>query len=354
MIQSQRATRRGLLAAGLGMVATGLPSWDTEASKKHTKRKKKKNNQGPGQHERQRQDEQRRRGEQRSQDEPQSMMTTGETLAPTATLAIGPGWTHVVGGGGSILFYNKSTGAGLAGTLDGRGFTPVEEYRDFAKGYEVIVGTSRGSVLLLKNPQLYSTGLGATGTLRNGRWTFLNTYRDFAPWTHGAAAGDSVFLYSSTGRGASGTLIDGAWSFYREYGNFYRDYRRIVASDDSLMFHLSRSSSSAKVGTLKDGVWTFTNNYPDFVNGQLVDVNGCSVGAGDTLLLTYWGWSNMDSFAGRLVDGAWRLDHTYRGFAEWSHAIQAGNGFVLLYDRWSGLAAWGTLGGGAWAYYGTT
>jgi len=40
---------------------------------------------------------------------------------------------------------------------------------------------------------------------------------------------------------------------------------------------------------------------------------------------------------GRLTNGAW----SYDDFAPWTHAASAGNGFILLYNTISGLAAWG-------------
>jgi hypothetical protein len=57
-----------------------------------------------------------------------------------------------------------------------------------------------------------------------------------------------------------------------------------------------------------------------------------------------------------LENGVWQLDHIYQGFAEWTHAAHAGNGFILLYYNhgYDALAAWGTLAGGEWEYYGTT
>lgn len=346
MIRGRRATRRGLLVAGLGLAATVLPLRDAEASKKRNKRKK---NKEQGQDERQRQDEQ------RGQDEPQRSPAPEATLAPMTTSAIGGGWTHVVGGGGSILFYNKHTGSALTGTLDGRGFTPVEEYSDFARGYEVIVGTPRGSVLFLRKAQPYEAdGPAMAGTLRDGRWTVVNRYTGFAPWTDGEAAGDSVFLYNrEKGHGASGTLVDGAWSYYQQYRNFHPDFTHMTATDDSLLFH-QFNSRNAKAGTLKNGVWSFTNNYSDIGNAPHVIDYHVSVGAGDTILLL--GYTSLNGVVGRLVDGVWRLDHNYPGFNYWTHAAHAGNGFVLLYDpdEYRSLAAWGALGGGEWRYYGTT
>jgi hypothetical protein len=269
--------------------------------------------------------------------------------------AIGTDWTHVVGGGGSILFYNARTGAGLAGTLDGRGFTPVEEYNDFAKGYEVVVGTPRGSVLFLRNARLYEAyGLAAAGTLLNGRWTFLNQYRDFAPWTDAAASTDSLFLYNRTeALGASGTLVDGAWTYVKEYRNFYPDYTHFAASDDSLLFYRYNSGASAKAGTLQNGVWTFANSYEQSDDAWPFN-HQVAVGAGDTLLFLKHQHDDADGFVGRLSNGAWQFAHMYIDFAPWTHAAHAGNGFVLLYRMADGLAAWGTLGGGEWEYYGTT
>jgi hypothetical protein len=188
----------------------------------------------------------------------------------------------------------------------------------------------------------------------NGRWTYLNKYTGFAPWTDGEAAGDSVFLYNrEEGHGASGTLVDGAWSYYQEYRNFHPDFTHLAATDDSLLFH-QFNSRNAKAGTLENGIWSFANNYDDIGNAPHVIDYHVSVGAGDTILLL--GWSGLNGVVGRLVDGAWRLDHNYPGFNYWTHAAHAGNGFVLLYDNdlYRSLAAWGTLGGGEWQYYGTT
>ena len=91
--------------------------------------------------------------------------------------ATSPGWTHLVGGGGGLLFYNASTGAGLSGTLDGSGWHPVTTYADFATGFTVLVGTPSGSLLLLQP----SSGLGAAGTLVNGQWSFLSQWPVVVP-----------------------------------------------------------------------------------------------------------------------------------------------------------------------------
>ena len=282
-------------------------------------------------------------------------------IAAAQAGAIGAGWTHVVGGGGSILFYNKNTGEAMTGTLGGSGFTQVEYYSGiirFAKGYKVMVGTPSGSMLFVR-----PSGNGVAGTLVNGVWTLRNEYRGFAPWDVGGATRDSVFLFNwDTRQGASGTLVDGAWTYYKRYRNSFQfDYTRIGATDDSLVFYRACSRQPAKSGTLENGVWSlvYPFHFEEFntVGGQFLCYQA-EVGAGDTLLVLsstpQQGETGYHGVVGRLVDGAWRVDHDYVGFGLWRHAAHAGNGFVLLYDKESGLAAYGTLGGGEWSYYGTT
>lgn len=310
-------TRRGLLATGVALSVAGLSNAHGEAKKRRNRRKSRR-----------------------------KRNTTGEEGR-----VIGPDWTHVVGGNGSILFYNRRTGAGLVGTLDGRGFTAVEQHADFAPGYNLVAGTPRGSVLFLRNQD----GLGAAGTLQNGRWSFLNQYSGFATWDNAAASADTLFLYSRTrnGHGASGTLVGGAWHYLREYNDFYMDYTYFAATDDSMLFYQRNAPTKDSItGTLEGGYFTFAHSYNDIGNLPYVVDYHVAVGAGDTLLLL--GFTNLNGATGHLVDGAWRFDHNYPGFAYWTHAAHAGNGFVLLYDEATGNAAWGTLGNGAWTYYGTT
>jgi hypothetical protein len=269
-------------------------------------------------------------------------------------------WKDVVGGGGSILFYDARRGNVVTGTLDGRGFTPVEEYTGataFRKGYNVVVGTPGGSVLFVRSPHRHERhGFGIAGTLLDGRWILRNEYAGFADWTNGAATRDSVFLFNRyTGLGASGTLVDGAWTYYKRYRN-WTPYSHLVATDDSLLLFKFNSRRPAMAGTLENGLWSYANSYADIGNAPDEMNYRLAVGAGDTLLLL----KNhpLDGVAGRLVDGAWHLDHTYpsgpTGFHRWTHAAHAGNGFVLLYDDDGEFASYGTLSGGAWSYYGTT
>ena len=159
--------------------------------------------------------------------------------------AIGTGWTHLGGGGGSLLCYNADSGAGLSGTLDGAGFTPVQEYSDFSPGYQVLVGTPAGSLLL--EPL---SGLGAAGTLADDSWAFLNEYHDFAPWTHAAAASDSVLLYNrSSGLGAGGTLRDGAWSYDNRYDDFAA-FSHVASAGNGYVLFYDTDSGLAAWGTL--------------------------------------------------------------------------------------------------------
>lgn len=324
MPSHQRPTRRGLVVAGLALVPGGLLAGNVEARK----RKRRRKNKNKDKHEQ-------RQGE------------VTNTLAVAS--AIGNDWTHV--GGSSILFYDRNTGDGLAGTLDGLGFTPVEASKGFATGYDLVVGTPRGSVLFLRN----SDGMGAAGTLLNGRWSFLNEYHGFAPWTNAAASADTLFLYHLTrGQGASGTLVNGAWTYYGQYRSMERDYTHFSATDDSLLFYKFNSRASAKAGTLKNGVWTFANSYPDIGNLPYVVDYHMAVGAVDTLL--FQGFTGLNFVIGTLANGAWSLKHKYPDAGYWTHAAHAGNGFILLYTGggFDAPTAWGTLIGGNWSYYGTT
>ena len=171
------------------------------------------------------------------------------------------------------------------------------------------------------------------------------------------ASADTLFLYHRNRvQGASGTLVDGAWTYYRQYRGLalYPGFSHFAATDDSLLMYQFNSRLSAKAGTLKPGVWTFTNSYPDLGNLPYVINYLLAVGAGDTLLLN--GFSSLNFVTGTLVAGVWRLKRNDPVSVYWTDAAHAGNGFVLLYDRggFDTPAAWGTLSGGDWTYYGTT
>lgn len=270
--------------------------------------------------------------------------------APQAALAqpnrveqeIGTGWTHVVGGGGSILFYNANTGAGLAGTLDENGWLAVERYTDFATSWQLVVATAAGSVLLV-DP---GTGQGAGGTITGGRWSYLTDYTDFAPWTHAVGTRDSVLLYDrETGNGAGGTLIDGQWRFLTSYDDFFTGYTHLAGSDDSVLLY-SDSIGFGATGTLENGAWEWRGTYDDFARDWTLQV-----GAGQSLLLV-----QRDTglgAAGFLMGGTWEGLTEYGDFStNWTHVVSAGNGYVLFYDAASGEAGWGTLADGAWSYIG--
>lgn len=267
--------------------------------------------------------------------------------------AIGQNWTHLVGGGGSILLYDRQSGAGLSGTLDERGFIPVARYPDFAPNYAMAVGTARGSVLLLRNLWIYAQGaLGATGFLRDGHWFFTSSYTDFGDWTHAVAAGDSVMLYNAgDGTAATGTLIDGQWSYLHLYPDIGKDFTHLVGTEDSVLLY-AFAERRAQAGTLIDGVWTPTTSYEDIGNGPHVMEFHPSLGAGSSLLLI--SWSGLTGVTGQLVNGAWQWQHAYPGFNFWRSIAHAGNGFLLFYDDFHELLAWGTLRHGVWEYYGLT
>lgn len=267
--------------------------------------------------------------------------------------SIGGNWAHIVGGGGSILLYDRQSGAGICGTLDGRGFIPVEHYQDFAKNYAMAVGTARGSVLLLRKLPIYQQGaLGATGMLRDGRWIFSNAYTDFGSWTHAVAAGDSVMLYNADdGIAATGTLIDGQWSYLNLYSTIGKDFTHLVGTDDSVLLY-AFATRRAQAGTLINGIWTPTTSYEDIGNGPQVIEYQPSVGAGSSLLMITW--SGLTGVTGQLANGAWQQQQSYPGFNFWKTIAHAGNGFLLFYDDFHELLAWGTLRDGVWEYYGTT
>lgn len=266
---------------------------------------------------------------------------------------IGGNWTTMIGGGGSILLYDRNSGAGVSGTLDGRGFIPVERYHDFARNYVMAVGTARGSVLLLRKLWIYEQGaLGAAGMLRDGRWIFTNTYHTFGSWTHAVAAGDSVMLYNADdGIAATGTLIDGHWSYLNLYPTMGKDFTHLVGTDDSVLLY-TFARRRAQAGTLIDGVWTPTVSYQDIGNGPGSIEYHPSVGAGSSLLLITW--SGLTGVTGQLVNGIWQQQLDYPGFNFWKFIAHAGNGFLLFYDDFHELLAWGTLQQGVWEYYGVT
>ncbi len=256
--------------------------------------------------------------------------------------AIGPGWTHVVGTGGSLLFYNAGTGAGLAGTLDNTGWHSVESYTAFTHGWDIIVATTAGSVLFV-DPD---TGLGASGLLQDGRWSQVQSYTDFSDrWTHGAATSDSVMLYATdTGQIATGTLIDGTWTSLHDASDSDH-YSHLTGNDGSVFLYIDLNGYGA-TGTLGNGRWQWVAEYDDFSTSWSLQV-----GSGDSLLL-------VDPVSGAgaggyLRDGTWEWITEYDDFSSiWTHVVAAGNDWVLFYDTNTGLAAWGTLIDGTWEYYG--
>jgi CubicO group peptidase (beta-lactamase class C family) len=268
--------------------------------------------------------------------------------APRLSLAqveggLGTGWTHLVGGGGSLLFYNANTGAGLAGTIDNGGWHEGETYSDFSQDWQLVVATSAGSVLMI-DP---SSGQGAGGIIADGAWSYLTDYSDFSSgWTHAVATRDSVLLYDQdSGQGAGGTLIDGEWSYLTDYSDFSTGYTHLTGSDDSILLY-DASSGFGATGTLIDGTWEWIGEYDDFSTDWSLQV-----GSGDSLLLVE---QDTGIGAGGILEGGtWEWINEYEGFSiGWTHVASAGNGFVLFYDADSGLGAWGTLDGGTWEYYG--
>jgi CubicO group peptidase (beta-lactamase class C family) len=256
----------------------------------------------------------------------------------------GTGWTHLVGGGGSLFFYNEDTGEGLTGTLDNTGWHAVERYTDFKTGWNLVTCTSEGSVLLVDS----TTGEGASGVLADGRWSYLVDYDDFTTgWTHLVATGDSALFYTAgTGEASSGTLVDGVWEWTTDYDDFFSGYTHLTASDDTVLLYAEGIGFGAS-GTLVNGSWEWVGVYDDFAPGWTLQG-----GAGDSLLLLEQGSGTGAS--GYLRNGAWEYTTDYTDFSpDWTHVAASGNDdFVLFYDANSGLPAWGTLAGGVWEYYG--
>jgi CubicO group peptidase (beta-lactamase class C family) len=253
---------------------------------------------------------------------------------------VGGGWTHMVGGGGGLLFYNAQSGAAIVGTLDQNGFVQTESHDDFAPGINLVVCTSQGSVLYIDT----STGSGGTGTITGGYWTAANGYDGFASnWTHAVASADSVLLYDANGgQGMSGTLINGEWTSLFDYTDFTTGFTHLFASDDTLLFY-DESSGLDATGTLTGGGWQFTYEYDSFAPGY-----GAGMAGGDSLLLVADGGG--PGLAGTLSGGAWSYGGDYDGFGAWTHGASAGNGYAALYDANSGAGVWGTLAGGVWSY----
>ncbi len=115
----------------------------------------------------------------------------------------GGGWTHIVGGGGSLLFYDAATGPGLAGTLDQTGWRAVERYTDFSTGWRVVVATAAGSVLMI-DPD---TGQGAGGTIRDGNLVYANGVSVANPATGEAVTVDSRFRIASVSKTITAAAI---------------------------------------------------------------------------------------------------------------------------------------------------
>ena len=278
--------------------------------------------------------------------------TIAGNTAPRGVLAqpsalpreLGEGWTHVLGGGGSLLFYNRDTGAGLGGTLDGNGWRPVETYDDFSTGWNLVVATQEGSVLFVDT----STGAGAGGMIADGRWSYLTDYSDFATnWTHAVATRDSVLFYEQgTGIGAGGTLIDGQWTHLTDYDDFFAGYTHLTGSDDSILLYAADIGFGA-TGTLENGAWEWIGTYDDFATDWSLQA-----GTGNSLLL-------VEADTGRgaggfLWNGTWEWTSEYGDFSiGWTHVTSAGNGHVLFYDAETGRGAWGALDAGDWFHLGT-
>lgn len=250
-----------------------------------------------------------------------------------------PGWTHLAGGGGSLLFYNANTGQALIGTLDEAGWNEGERHDDFTLGFDIVVSTSRGSLLFLDR----ETSLASSGVIAAGAWSFSNDYDGLAAgWTHAAATADSALLYDAvSGHGTTGTLIDGAWTASGDALDFGAGFTHLIGSDDSLLFSNAQSGAGA-TGTLTNGAWSVIDLTIQVGTGWTVQA-----GASDSLLLARP--ETGLSEAGTLIGGIWRQQNGYDTLGMgWTHGAGAGNGFVVLYDANSGQAAIGTLAGGAW------
>jgi hypothetical protein len=128
-------------------------------------------------------------------------------------------WTHVVGDGVDLLFYDSKTGGAAIGQVDGKGkFTTTFDRRPtyFVPGWTHVV-RHKGYYLFYNS----NTGAAVVGNFGSPEFQPYNSWKDFSTsWTHIVSTANGLLFYNAT----TGAGFVGEWSVVRsgpggDFGN---------------------------------------------------------------------------------------------------------------------------------------
>jgi hypothetical protein len=221
------------------------------------------------------------------------LLNSGATVTAQRTYGSGAfgSWTHVVGCGSQIFFYNIYTGAAALGAVDATGAFTTTFYHAgpyFAAGWDTVTyhngrlffyDKETGQLIVgqLMTNGTFSTALGWQGYIGTG-------------WTHIVDAGNSVLFYNkSTGAGMvadviiltapgggpfgtpAGTVLD-SWTFPA----FSSGWTHITNTGNGLLFYNATTGvavmgdiDAAHNATTRSGSWqTIAPGYTSVVGGS--------------------------------------------------------------------------------------
>jgi M6 family metalloprotease-like protein len=171
-----------------------------------------------------------------------------------------PGWTHVVRHKGYYLFYNSQTGAAVVGNFGTAGFQPYNSWKDFSPGWTQIVSTNNGLLF-------YNT---ATGAGFVGEWSFIKSGAGFGTiaqvnlnrlwagsfttgWTHAIDTSNGVLFYCTVnGRTAVADVnTDGSVTTRPKTDKSISPGWTSIVSDRTHLLFYNATSGDVAVGSIR-------------------------------------------------------------------------------------------------------